>query len=312
MDDTEDPLEQGTHEALPTDAGWVAAYRRASHKRLPRTLRIIGWRLLHAALRYGGSMVYAARSMTALLACCCHQPQCWPHHQAEQQQGAPQEPQQGGLQQQQGGHEQQQHQQQLGGQVQQQQQLQQQQQRVGAAVRGSQPQPHQPEQYQLESLSHLFVTCPAIRGAWNWFAAMWAQVQPASGVDNSSCRTLLLDDSSGWQPPRELQQLWTHLRLLMLESIWVVRCEAEGHPYSSAQVVARFRAALQQQLQQDWARTQGDIRVDSGVPLSWLRGRSPVIQPERFVAKWRAAGLLYDVAEDGGIRLRLPHFGSGL
>jgi hypothetical protein len=147
-----------------------------------------------------------------------------------------------------------------------------------------------------------------MRGAWHWFTAVWAQVQQDSGVDCSNFRTLLLDDSSVWQPPLELQQLWTHLRLLMLESIWVVRCAADGSPYSSGQVVARFRAALQQQLKQDWARTQGDIRVDSGVPMSWLRGRSPVILPERFVAKWRPAGLLYTVGDDGGIRLNLPYF----
>jgi hypothetical protein len=133
-------------------------------------------------------------------------------------------------------------------------------------------------------------------------------VQPASGLDCSNFRTLLLDDSSVWQPPRELQQLWTHLRLLMLESIWVVRCEADGRPFNSGQVVARFRAALQQQLKQDWARTQRDIRVDSGVPMSWLRGRSPVIPPERFVAKWRPAGVLYSVEDDGELRLRLPYF----
>ncbi len=107
-------------------------------------------------------------------------------------------------------------------------------------------------------------------------------------------------------------QLWTHLRLLMLESIWVVRCAAEGRPYSSGQVVARFRAALQQQLRQDWARTQRDIRVDSGVPMSWLRGRSPVIQPERFVAKWRPAGLLYSVGREGDVDLRLPYFGEDM
>jgi hypothetical protein len=227
VDDTADPLERGAQEPAPEDADWVAAYRRASFKRLPRPLRVIGWRLLHAALRIGGNMVYAARSMTDLLACCCHQPQCWPHAQPGQQQPAGQQ----------------------GGQVQQ----------AG--------QQQQTEQQHLAS-----------------------QPQQAG------------------RQQEQLQQLWTHLRLLMLESIWVVRCEADGRPFNSGQVVARFRAALQQQLKQDWARTQRDIRVDSGVPMSWLRGRSPVIPPERFVAKWRPAGVLYSVEDDGELRLRLPYF----
>jgi hypothetical protein len=224
--------------------------------------------MLHAALRFGGSRVYAARSMSDLLACCCRQPQCWPQQQQQQQQ-VPGQPQ----------------------------------------VQGQQQREQQQEQYQLESLTHLFVSCPTIRGAWDWFAAVWEQMQPASGLDCSTFRTLLLDDSSVWQPPAALHQLWTHLRLLMLECIWEVRCAAEGRTYSSGQVVARFRVVLQQHLRRDWVRTQGDIRVDSGVPMSWLRGRSPVLQPERFVAKWQAVGRLYTVSAAGELRVRLPHFG---
>jgi hypothetical protein len=52
-------------------------------------------------------------------------------------------------------------------------------------------------------------------------------------------------------------------------------------------------AVLQQQLKQDWARTQGDIRLNSGVPLSWLKGRSPVLSPAKFAAKWQSSGVLY-------------------
>jgi hypothetical protein len=91
----------------------------------------------------------------------------------------------------------------------------------------------------------------------------------------------------------------------MLESIWVVRCAAGSKQYTSSQVVHRFIAALQQQLKQDWARTRGDIRVDSGVPLSWLRGRSPVVRAAKFAAKWQGSGVLYDVTEEGSVRVRL-------
>jgi hypothetical protein len=93
----------------------------------------------------------------------------------------------------------------------------------------------------------------------------------------------------------------------MLESIWSVRCSSNGQPYSSSQVVSRFLAVLQQQMQHDWARTQGDIRLDSGVPLSWLRGRSPVLSRDRFNAKWLAEGAVYVVEEGGGLLVSLPH-----
>ena len=171
---------------------------------------------------------------------------------------------------------------------------------------GQQSQQVRQGQYELESLSHLFVRCPSIRPAWVWFAGVWDRVQPGSGVDCSDIRVVLLDDSSVFSPPRELQHLWTHLRLLMLESIWVVRCAAQGQPYTAQQVIFRFVAALQQQLKQDWARTQGDIRVNSGVPLSWLRGRNPTLPMEKFTAKWRTAGVLYTVSDEGVLRVCLP------
>lgn len=116
---------------------------------------------------------------------------------------------------------------------------------------------------------------------------------------------MLLDDGSVWQPPKELQQLWTHLRLLMLESIWSVRCGSSGRPYSSTQVVSRFLSVLRQQIQQDWVRTSGDIRIDSGVPLSWLRGRSPVLSIRRFVSTWGVAGGGVYVVVDGDLHVTL-------
>ena len=151
--------------------------------------------------------------------------------------------------------------------------------------------PLQPASYQLESLSHLFVQCPVAVGAWGWFARVWHRVQPDAAPDLSSARILLLDDSTVWQPPPALRSIWTYLRLLMLESLWVVRCTSDGRPFSSASVVSRFRAALQQQLTQDWLRTQGDIRLNSGV---------------RFEAKWQRPGVLYRLEEDQGPRLVLP------
>ena len=112
-----------------------------------------------------------------------------------------------------------------------------------------------------------------------WFAGMWRRVQPAAVIDVSSVRILLLDDHTAFCPPPALQRLWTYLRLLMLQSIWLVRCKSSGRPYTSDSIIIRFLAALQQQLKQAWARTQGDIRINSGVPLNWPK-------PLRWHASW--------------------------
>jgi hypothetical protein len=175
--------------------------------------------------------------------------------------------------------------------------LQQQQQAGGTLQAVEVPPPLLPNDCQLELLSHLFVQCPSVTSAWQWLEGAWDTVQPGAGLDCSNARVVLLDDGGVWQPPAELHHLWTHLRLLMLESIWTTRCERSGQPYSSAEVVGRFLAVLQQQMQHDWARTLTGIHLDSGVPLSWLRGRSPVLSGQRFTAKWKEPGVLYMVED---------------
>jgi exonuclease III len=281
VDDTKDPLDRGLQPASQADAPWAIAYRRACDKRLPRQLRVFGWQLLHAAVNVGAGRVYAATSSQELLRCCCQQPQCQPQQQQQHQPEQPEEHQQ------------------------------QQQQPAGAALGSQQPQQQpqpQPQvgEYQLETLSHMFVQCPVAAAAWAWFAGMWRRAQPGVVVDVSSIRLLLLDDYTVFCPPPALQWLWTYLRLLMLQSIWVVRSESEGKPYSSSSIISRFLAALQQQLKQDWARTQGDIRVNSGVPLGWLKGCNPIMSQQQFEAKWQRAGVLYVMVDGEGPRVCVP------
>ena len=258
VDDTTDPLVRGREPALPEDALWRAAYARAADKTLPRHLRVMGWKVLHAAVRVGASSFHAARSREQLRQYCCGNPSC------------------------------------VG-------QLQQQQQIVQSA-----PSSSATAVSPLETMSHALVGCPPSQGAWAWLQQQWCRLDLGAVTDRGlSCqdpRVVLLDDTSVWKPPAALARMWTHLRLLMLQSVYGARAEQQ---FSSSQVVGRFLAALQQQLVQDWAR-RVDIRVDSGVPLSYLRGRSPVLPAAEFAAKWQGAGVVY-VVGPAGPQVCLPH-----
>ena len=86
----------------------------------------------------------------------------------------------------------------------------------------------------------------------------------------------------------------------------VAGTEAVGSS-TAATPVSRFLAALQLQLKQDWARTQGDIRVNSGVPLDWLKGCNPRLSQQQFAAKWQRAGALYVLVDGEGPRVCVPH-----
>ena len=277
--DLQDPITQHMGVADASQYNWVAAYRRAGHKQLPRQLREFGWRLLHAGVKVGARrMVSAGGQAQDPAQFACLAPQC-----------------------------------------------------------------QQPPQ--LETFTHLFVECPVAATVWQWFAQLWQQVQPGAVVPINS-RVLLLDDASIWAPLADKQLLWTHLRLLLLESIWAVRnschrqvsssaagdggststhaagssssaaiapvlgnsgMEGQRHAmnapgsssFTAKAVACRFRAELQQQLLREWDRVEVDVRVGSGIPLSWLGGRSPVICLEEFQRKW--AGL-FRVSRDGADR----------
>jgi hypothetical protein len=277
-DDLTDPVTQHLGPADTSTYKWVDAYRRAGHKQLPRSLRVFGWRLLHAGVKVGARRMLSSGSREPAQFTC-------PAQQCQQPQ-------------------------------------------------------------QLETLTHLFVECPVAAAAWQWFAQLWQQVQPGAAVPISSSRLLLLDDDSVWAPPVDKQQVWTYMRLLLLESLWVVRssCSSSGQAGSSqgsssnndsgstgggsqggsmnsqgaaagalgsprftAKAVAcRFRAELQQQMQRDWRRVGADVRLGSGVPLAWLRGPTPVLTLERFWHKW---GPIFTVTTDGEVAVAVSTAG---
>jgi hypothetical protein len=279
-DDLLDPITQHMGPVDTSSHKWVAAYQRVGHKQLPRSLRVFGWRLLHAGVKVGARrMVISGSREPGQFTC---------------------------------------------------------------------PAPQCQQQPQLETLPHLFVECPVAAAVWQWFAQLWQQVQPGAVVPVSSSRVLLLDDDSVWAPPSAKQQLWTHMRLLLLESIWVVRsrCFNSNHAGSSSSssnnsrsssnssgastqdsngsmgaataatdgsarftakaVACRFRAELQQQMQRDWRRVGVDVRLGSGVPMGWLRGPSPVLTLSKFWWKW---GTLFTVEENGDVAVAVSTAG---
>ena len=270
-DDLQDPLTQQLGPVDTSSFSWVSAYRRAGHRRLPRQLRVFGWRLLHAGVKVGARRMVAARRAEPCQFACQAQP-C----QAQQQ-------------------------------------------------------------LQLETLSHLFVQCPVAAAVWQWFAAVWQQVQPGAAVPVSNSRVLLLDDSSEWAPPQDKEQLWTYMRLLLLESIWAVRSSCQGSnlvsstpgsssgstggsagsqgegpgrsgspAYTAKAVACRFKAELQQQMRRDWMRVGVDVRLGSGVPMAWLKGPSPIIELAKFWFRW---GALFTVGDDGEVAVAISTAG---
>lgn len=156
------------------------------------------------------------------------------------------------------------------------------------------------QQAPLETLSHLFLECHVAVRVWDWFAAVWGRVMPGVAL-TADAGLLLRDDDTGWQPPTHLSYLWLHLRLLLLQSLWVVRCQSAGTPAHTAQaVVSRFVAVLRRQVCSDWQRVVSDIRWGNGLPAGWFRGRDPRLSREAFARKWCVRGVVASLPPVGG------------
>ena len=51
-------------------------------------------------------------------------------------------------------------------------------------------------------------------------------------------------------------------------------------------------------MRRDWRRVGVDVRLGSGIPLSWLRGPAPELTLLTFWRKW---GSLFTVGDDGQV-----------
>jgi hypothetical protein len=119
------------------------------------------------------------------------------------------------------------------------------------------------------------------------------RIDPTTTVAASS-QLLLLDALSVEVVSLPLQPLWTQLRLLLLESLWVGRGDpAKGRAAMSADAIKhRFVAVVKQQVLNDWQRTKRDIRWHAGVPASWFHGLSPELEIADFKALWCVGGVI--------------------
>ena len=158
----------------------------------------------------------------------------------------------------------------------------------------------QQPQVPLQTLRHVLLDCPVAAEVWSWFLQKWRQVDPTSIVSAADPQVLLLDELLDHQVARDLRALWTHLRLLLLESLWNGRGDpARGQAaQSAASIKHRFVAVLRQQVQNDWQRTLQDIRWNAGVPASWFRGRSPELELEDFEHLWCVSDVIARVSQD--------------
>ena len=99
---------------------------------------------------------------------------------------------------------------------------------------------------------------------------------------------LLAGDHRGWPVEAALLPLWTRLRLTTLWHLWRASrpgaLDAGAQPLTAIRVASSILHDCRGAIQRDFTRVSSLIDCDMGVPMAWLRGRSPTMELTQFQA----------------------------
>ena len=162
----------------------------------------------------------------------------------------------------------------------------------------------------LQTISHVFVSCPIAVRTLDWVWKLWRAIAGAAPPPPST-QLLVVGDPEAWAPGDSLAWLWHKLRCHTVHALWesaAQRREAGDQAAETRQstgaataVIARLIAALRSELRRDWMRSQEDPRMGlPGTYSSWFRGRDPCISMADFTGRWCHGGTLCSISTELG------------
>lgn len=182
---------------------------------------------------------------------------------------------------------------------------------------------HQPGQHRARNtLTHVFLACPAFAAARQWFADLWAAVSGGPVPPTSDAALMLGDQPAAWEhhPAAQeggtqgLRRLWNALRVTFLFAVWCTHVDRTSNVPSSEAVVQRMVEELHSVM---WAQFRVSALPDDTVNALPLRMLTADLKPAKlqdFTDTWAHGGVLCSVDERHGgsgwtmqMRLSLQH-----
>ncbi|KAJ9515662.1 hypothetical protein QJQ45_002695 [Haematococcus lacustris] len=174
----------------------------------------------------------------------------------------------------------------------------------------------------LETLTHAFLTCPAVVPAREWVLDVYGRL---TGTRPPSGDAMLLHsgrptcgEAPPFQPPDSL--LWLRLRVAYLGAVWRLRSSGAATALQPQQVARRVVeeviSTLTTAVKRDWHRVGRDIRVGlcGAVPSTWFKGKDPELDAAHFDQLWPEAnpgqGISYSVQFHLGLLEYLQQLGQ--
>ncbi|KAJ9515864.1 hypothetical protein QJQ45_008752 [Haematococcus lacustris] len=167
----------------------------------------------------------------------------------------------------------------------------------------------------LETLTHAFLTCPAVVPAWEWVLDVYGRVTGARPLLGDAMLLLSGRPTRGeappFQPPDSL--LWLRLRVAYLGAVWRLRSSGAATALQPQQVARRVVeeviSTLTTTVKRDRHRVGRDIRVGlcGAVPSTWFKGKDPELDAAHFDQLWPEAPTLRDFWPDIDIATTCPN-----
>ena len=178
--------------------------------------------------------------------------------------------------------------------------------------------PFQDCQHQPQTLSHLFLHCPAAAPVCDWLCD---QGRALAAVPCPRTVPVLLAGDRTWFPQgsNALWQCWERLRLAAVHAVWTVVSAAtaaaardDAQPITAAAIgraaLNRLLATIRASIRRDWLMVTTDIRKTSGMYAEWFKGKPPKLELSEFEERWSHGGRLCRVVrgpEDPKIEIRI-------
>ena len=152
-------------------------------------------------------------------------------------------------------------------------------------------------QQELETLSHMLLLCPAAKRVWEWVRDLF--LEAAGGIAPPlTVGVLLGDDQREWQPPQQMQPLWTQVRIATIHRLHEAAVQhRRGVPFTPTSIAAIIMHTLRAAMRRDIDRVDTSITTLAAQVCNstWLRGRNPIMSAADFQTHWGRAGALYSI-----------------
>ncbi|HSG19125.1 MAG TPA: reverse transcriptase domain-containing protein [Burkholderiaceae bacterium] len=159
-----------------------------------------------------------------------------------------------------------------------------------------------------DSLTHVFLTCPALAPARHWFAQLWVALTNGPPPPTDDAALMLGDLPAAWShhPARTdgehagIVRLWGAVRLSFLFAVWCARQAADAEDRTAQAVVRSTVLELQRRMREQFYTSAMPAEIVDALPARLLTANLQQAKLADFTCVWAHRGVLCSVVQPAG------------